>query len=221
MPQLLKRYDLVVFGKSNSTNGEFTPGWITEIRMSTDGKRMKTVRVKTLTPRGRPKKPAGAIWSCHPNVIKAVLQTDNDADVIDRQLTPFEVIEVQGAIQDLKAERKEKLESWKSSLPDEQDRKKWFWKQVFPRSNEAAVHGEDWLMKIQRVNSKTVSVIIVCRQANGEFNMDRQFRTKLPGHKITIKKAFSHPATGGPEDNNDTVNPWRTQWDALEKIRNE
>lgn len=197
----LKLGDIVLFGRARSSNGEITPGVITKFGRD-------KVMVWALERRGRPPKPVGAIWTCHPSVIRdlVVRPPDGSEYVIPNGQGGFnqpmggdqpeqiplgitEQMKITARRMRVIKNRKETLNAWKKHLPA--DRDIWYWT---PGNGRV-----DRLCRIKRVNQKTITIELVDRNTeSGEWMLDRKWSSKITGSKSSIDRYFQHKYQGSP-----------------------
>ncbi len=198
--------DIVVFGRSRSANGEMTPGIVDQIEFKNQ---KGSVKINALERRGRPPKPIGAIWTCHPSVVLCVVVRPDDNYTYSEQhaqghgrelleISTYERLKIHAAKTRMKNERTKRVTGWKDKLPANRDG--WYW---YPSDQS------DMVFRIKRANQKTLTLTILRRDDEGVWNMDNEIPHKVLGHSHTIDTLFAHPYQGTPSITCNQRSPYR------------
>ena len=134
--------------------------------------------VIALEPRGRPKKTAGVMWTCHPSVVLKILGNDETYAVKSgyrfTHPLPGYYAYIGNAIKDdLRKERKKRVSQWKNNLPKDWD-EDYYW------------FDENYIVKLTKANQKTVGCDLYHRRATDDKWVFRQ-KWKIQGNYVVSK----------------------------------
>lgn len=174
----LNKGDIVIFGRGGTSSGQLTVGQIEDFNGPAK------VKVIAHERRGRPEKPVGVIWTCHPSVILQVVGNEP----ISKTPRGMSALAATMIVPIMKQERKDRANEWKGKLPKDWKTGQWYYHR---NSNR--------IVRINKVHQKnaTVSIMHARHNSDGTMTYANPYDQKLNG--VSLQRALRGRYPGDPE----------------------